>query len=51
MQRSGGAIEVLAGAALLIAARVILLQALVHALATTGIGPGWAALIVGSSWR
>jgi len=44
---SGGAIEVLAGAGLLIAALVILLQALVHALATTGMGPGWAALVVG----
>lgn len=44
---SGGAIEILAGAGLLIAALVILLQALVHALATTGLGPGWAALIVG----
>ncbi len=36
---------------LLIAALVILRQSLVHALATTGMGPGWAALTAGPrSW-
>lgn len=42
-----GAVEILAGAGLFIAALVVLLQALVHALAQTGIGMGWSSLIVG----
>lgn len=41
------AVEVLAGAICLLAALLVLLQALVIALANTGIGGGWASLIVG----
>jgi hypothetical protein len=41
------AIEVLAGAICLLAALLVLLQALVIALANTGLGGGWASLIVG----
>lgn len=41
------AVEVLAGAICLLAALLVLLQALVIALAETGLGGGWASLIVG----
>lgn len=43
------AVEVLAGAVCLLAALLVLLQALVIALAETGLGGGWASLIVGAA--
>ena len=41
------AIEILGGALCLLAALMVLLQALVIVLAETGLGGGWASLIVG----
>lgn len=41
------AVEILGGAICLLAALLVLLQALVIALAETGLGGGWASLIVG----
>jgi hypothetical protein len=41
------AVEILGGAICLLAALMVLLQALVIALAETGLGGGWASLIVG----
>lgn len=42
-----GAAEVLGGAICLLAALMVLLQALVIALANAGLGAGWASLLVG----
>ena len=42
-----GVAEMAAGAICLLAALIVLLFALVAALAETGMGPGWAALLVG----
>lgn len=44
---SNGAIEIAAGAALLLAALIVLMLALAHALSELGLGLGWASLIVG----
>jgi len=46
-QAGTGAAEVLGGAICLMAALLILLQALVIALANAGLGAGWSSLIVG----
>ena len=42
-----GGMEVLGGAICLLAALLVLLQALVIALAKTPLGPGWSSLLVG----
>ena len=46
-QLGSGAAEVAAGAICLLAALLVLLQALVVALVKTGLGAGWASLLVG----
>ncbi|MBA1144487.1 phage holin family protein [Mesorhizobium neociceri] len=47
-ERAGaGAAEVLGGAICLVAALLVLLQALVIALAQAGLGAGWSSLLVG----
>jgi hypothetical protein len=46
-QAGSGAAEVLGGAICLMAALLILLQALVIALANAGLGAGWSSLLVG----